>query len=213
MKKVIKYFSVYLTVFAVLACTAFSFPVGASAALVSDMLFVLTNVMEGPVYFTTTGTESGDGTYLGSLYLYGLRTPASDLTVDPGTYIVHGDPYIIDSPWSPALQVAVIGVSEDSEYFVAYNYGEVITVPDTEPCSIFCQGFSEPSIEVYVEPEPFEPLYYSAFDMFANFIYGEGAELTAEQNMVLTILATSAALACVLLPFLIVFGIARRCGL
>lgn len=52
-------------------------------------------------------------------------------------------------------------------------------------------------------------VYYQAFDMFAGFIYGEDVELTAEQNMVLTILATTAALFVVVVPFLILFFVLR----
>ena len=48
-------------------------------------------------------------------------------------------------------------------------------------------------------------MYYQAFDMFADFFYGDGAELTGEQNMVLTILATTAVLFVVVVPFLILF--------
>lgn len=53
--------------------------------------------------------------------------------------------------------------------------------------------------------EEVDSLYYTAFDMFANFIYGEGVELTAEQNMVMTILATIAVLFVVVVPFLVVY--------
>ncbi len=52
-------------------------------------------------------------------------------------------------------------------------------------------------------------VYYQAFDMFSDFIYGDGVVLTSEQNMVLTILATTAVLFVVVVPFLILFFVLR----
>lgn len=52
-------------------------------------------------------------------------------------------------------------------------------------------------------------LYNEAFDLFVRFIYGEGAELTSEQNMVMTILATIAVLFVVIVPFLVVYFVIR----
>lgn len=67
-----------------------------------------------------------------------------------------------------------------------------------------------------VDPEnPDEPaytptgLYYSAFRILADNIYGYGAVLNTDQNFTLTILATLAALFVVVLPFLVVFLLIR----
>ena len=47
-------------------------------------------------------------------------------------------------------------------------------------------------------------VYYQVFDVFARFIYGEGAVLTSDQSLVLTILATAAVLFVIAAPFVIV---------
>lgn len=72
------------------------------------------------------------------------------------------------------------------------------------------------TIAVVVEESPTsseDGFYYSIFDVFSDFFYGKDAILTAEQNMVLTILATTAVLFVVIVPFLVVFYVIRLiCG-
>lgn len=68
------------------------------------------------------------------------------------------------------------------------------------------------TIAVVVEDSPTsyeDGFYYSIFDVFSDFFYGKDAILTAEQNMVLTILATTAVLFVVIVPFLVVFFVIR----
>lgn len=68
------------------------------------------------------------------------------------------------------------------------------------------------TIAVVVEdsPVPYEGgFYYDIFDQFSYFFYGNDAILTAEQNMVLTILSTTAVLFVVIVPFLVVFFVIR----
>lgn len=79
-------------------------------------------------------------------------------------------------------------------------------------CSVFVPAFAttdsgeDSAVASYSVSEG---LYYEAFEMFANFIYGSSSDLTGDQNLVLTVLATTAALFVVDLPFLIVYGFAR----
>ena len=76
-------------------------------------------------------------------------------------------------------------------------------------CLIGVNSFGvEPVVTVY-EPPKATGIYYQAFDMIAGFIYGEGAELTAEQNMVLTTLATTLALSVFVVPFLLIIWFIR----
>ncbi len=77
-------------------------------------------------------------------------------------------------------------------------------------CSLVVPAFA--SSDTVTEPSAGSVgtgMYYQAFDMFADFLYGEGMELTGEQNMVLTILATTAVLFVVVVPFLILFFVLR----
>lgn len=71
--------------------------------------------------------------------------------------------------------------------------------PD-ETIAIVVEDSSDPSEDGF---------YYSIFDVFSDFFYGQNAVLTAEQNMVLTILATTAVLFVVIVPFLIVIYVIR----
>lgn len=79
-------------------------------------------------------------------------------------------------------------------------------------CSVFAPAFAttdsgEDSTAVTYSVS--DGLYYDAFEMFANFIYGSSSDLTGDQNLVLTALATTAVLFVIGLPFLIVYGFAR----
>ena len=84
-------------------------------------------------------------------------------------------------------------------------------------CMIYVNSYGRaPVVRVYNEPVVDNPsmetatgIYYQAFDMIAGFIYGEGAELTAEQNMVLTTLATTLALSVFVVPFLLIIWFIR----
>lgn len=52
------------------------------------------------------------------------------------------------------------------------------------------------------------PLYDSAFQLFHTYIYGN-AVLSADQNLVCTMLATAAAIAVVAVPFFLVYSALR----
>ncbi len=53
-------------------------------------------------------------------------------------------------------------------------------------------------------------MYYTLFALLHKFIYGEGAVLTQDMNLVLTLMATIGSVFVAALPFLIVFWIIRR---
>lgn len=53
------------------------------------------------------------------------------------------------------------------------------------------------------------PLYDSAYQLFATYIYGNPAVLTADQTLVLTALSTMAALAVIAIPFFVIFSAMR----
>lgn len=52
-------------------------------------------------------------------------------------------------------------------------------------------------------------LYYSAYQLFSDYIYGVGAELTPEMNLTLTMLSTLASLFVVAVPFIVVWFVIR----
>lgn len=211
MKKVFKYFSVYLIVLAVLACTAFSFPVGASAAT----SYWSDDIVEypSPYYPSFDGDGQFTESYDGIIYAGAATGPSAFLmgdsaetTLPSGNYIFHGTPIPDNLTGNGPSVIRAISVLYADGSQEDFPYGSVTITDDV--VVVYCASFnSVPTIE----PDRPEPLYYSAFDMFANFIYGEGAELTAEQNMVLTILATACALFVIVVPFLIVLWIIRLC--
>lgn len=217
MKKVIKYFSVYLTVLAILACTAFSFPVDTFAAQV-PIEWEVTDVLSSPNYVTDAGDIASDGNYTGNIYFcnIGDNYPAGEY-LEPGTYLVTGVPATVTDVGVIGTflvcNVYVIDVDNPSSSYVSIlAFGAEFEIPAGCIGVVGCQSFNELPALYRIEPDSGpEPLYYSAFEMFANFIYGEGAELTAEQNMVLTILATACALFVIVVPFLIVVWFIRLC--
>lgn len=210
MKKFLKCFSVYMAVALVLISTVCFPSVGASAAeLPIEWIDIYS--FSSPDYYDVDGTENTAPGFVYTGFLFcGLYYDTVDGLpyIEPGSYVVYGEdvPSSFDPSPDPLSGVMVANLETGDRVF--YEFGEVFTISTGEGFGILCQSYDIAPSLYRIEDNP-EPLYYSAFQMFANFIYGEGAVLTAEQNMVLTILATIAALAVVVVPFVVVWLIIR----
>ncbi len=205
MKKIIKSIPVYLTVVMILCC---SLAVPAFASSVEPIPFVTSD--DGFI-FTADGQQRYPDGWCGIWCLpvgkYRIEySPFADVT----DHIVWHD-YATGTYTPIFVNDGVIEITADMLYpysepeFLVHNC-EVIV--NSNGGALVFEVADEPVIDVPVV-EHDTGFYYQAFDMFAGFIYGEGVELTAEQNMVLTILATTAVLFVVVVPFLIVFWFIR----
>lgn len=52
-------------------------------------------------------------------------------------------------------------------------------------------------------------MYYTLYYMLADFLYGSAAELTGDQTLTLTLIATLGALFVIALPFILVWRLIR----
>lgn len=210
MKKFIKSIPVYLTVVMILCC---SLAVPAFAATDGDVMFPLEQRVNQ--YYSAYGgsLSSCDGWF------------ASNYVLSAGDYIFNFDfksaclpESDLNAPSVYAVTMLDFATGENVE--VKIVPGSVFSVTDDMLCPEVGgdYAFVSGKCVLWVNSFGFEPtvmevsrpgVYYQAFDMFAGFIYGEDVELTAEQNMVLTILATTAVLFVVVVPFLIVFFVLR----
>lgn len=202
MKNFFKCFAVYLTAVMVLFGTVLFPAVGASAAE-SDWHII--DTFDSGSYLDPNGDGIEGGDYIGTLYfaeLYvGFDSDDVSFFVEPGTFVFYGTPLVGQDP--VAAQVLVLNSDGN---ITNYSFGEEVYVSANS--TVVVQSLDLISSYVRVE-EKQAGLYYQAFDMFANFIYGEGVDLTAEQNMVMTILATIAVLFVVVVPFLVVYFVIR----
>lgn len=215
MKKLLKSIPVYLTVAMILCC---SFFVPASAFTYDDRIdpvevyedvwfnigeFVPLESCTVYKYVLPAGYYSFVGDFELVLDEVGNSAPGI-FWYDPSDECFYSDEFV-DSPYF----VWIVG--EPVEYYISFM--------DTEP-AVYSLTLGEPPVDgdeppIDIDPEPVKPekgFFYQAFDIFADYIYGEGAELTAEQNMVLTILATVAVLFVVIVPFLIVYFVIKMFG-
>ena len=214
MKKIIKSIPVYLTVVMILCCSLVVPAFASSEGVLIDPYTVEDNKLQNGIDFVEIEGASC------SFYL-----------LDPGNYSVNfyvGDDLYsaLENAGNSSFRCSGIyycdplttdfvdtGILEPCDFIVSENM--LISGMEGEQallngkCLLIVNSFEiAPSVTI-VEPPATPGVYYQAFDMFAGFIYGEGMELTAEQNMVLTILATTAVLFVVVVPFLIVFFVLR----
>ncbi len=173
-----------------------------------------------PIENTLSGTTiNNPGNCVGNVdYEGGFST--SVVIFEVGTYVFDG--FLSD--------VIMTGGALCSPFYVMYSSGfeayedastrlELVVTEDmfvdvgTEnnpqfAFSCVVNSLDSPVTVTKVQTAQSQGLYYSAFDLLADYMYGE-VELTAEQNMVLTILATCCVLFVVIVPFLLVLWIIR----
>jgi len=208
MKKLIKRLSVYLTVAMLLCCSLF---VTASAS-----------TMSAPLTPHKTGV---DQIYHNWEWISSPGNYASRYMLRPGEYSIDClfdlssvedlnlssfmAVYYFDNASNTFVEIDFSSFSHFvvTEQMLSSNFGA------TDRCFLVVHSTgAAPVVTQYQIAEDGNGLYYEAFDLFADCLYGRGVNLTAEQNMVLTILATTAVLFVVLVPFLVVYFIIRLFG-
>ena len=213
MKKFIKVIPVYMTVVMILCCSLFVPAFAASA----DTDFIGES-HPNCIYVVGGTCVSAEG-FIANLFLLPVGEYVFDFNFSyeliPEDIRTKESLYVDD-----VFSVCLMNVMVNTFTEIKVVPGEVFTITEDMVASGFTDEYeylngkaavwvnsygTEPTVSVYNRPG----MYYEAFDMFAGFIYGKGVELTAEQNMVLTIMATTAVLFVVCVPFLIVFWVIR----
>lgn len=214
MKKFLHKLPIWASVFSVLFCSVLSVNIQPSFATSSENLVVPwsdSTALVSPYGFLASASYSESFSYEGSLVvcLSGDNTNLQFLS--PGSYFVSGvSPVgnVVTNSNEAPLAVTVVYYDNlgNTTRTKPLSFNEQFTVGENEYVAVIAQSYdSTPVLYEVFEPTP--PLYYSAYQMLADFIYGEGAELTTEQNLTMTILATALSLLVVLLPFIIVYAL------
>lgn len=220
MKNFVKYLSVYLTVvMCLIGCVSFAVPSFAAEHIAVELPF---NEIIADYYYDVgfdSISRKGVNAYVSSNV--DMNAAELLLSLEDGDYFVSGTMLPGESGQSAAMEVSLVYfITEDGVITGVfkqefYGFGEVFTVDNSLgfPALIVQSHSAYATVYRVVEdPEP-EGLYYEAYDMFRGFFYGLDIDLTTEQNMVLTILATAAVLFVVVMPFVAVFFLVKLiCG-
>lgn len=201
MKHFFKCFSVYICV--LLLLSFFAFPNVVSFA--SNNLLSFTFDVPGENYYNNEYVLTSDCTYSGQLSLYASADIGSDVGFvgfPAGTYTISGDLTGLTYTGLPPMQVLVVDLG--SGFYRFYDFGEEFTISSADSSVVIVQSFTEPLVT-----RKSTGLFYSAWDLLAESIYGYGVELTPEMNLTLTILCTVCALAVVLVPFFLIYWVLR----
>lgn len=200
MKNILKRFSVWVTVFMILLGSVFTMPVGAWAANPDPVEVVLSpfETLEG-VYLSKDLSAVSNPSITACVYdLSGFA--GFDISWIVDTNIYHGG----------VFDCIVVGLSGDIPVLLLSSSDArgTYTLPSGyDAIQVFLQSDSPPFTLTAVNRP--DGLYYDAFDLFREYLYDPDFDLTAEQNMVLTVLATVAILFVVALPFLLVWLVIR----
>lgn len=214
MKKFLRKLPVWYTAFAILVCSFLAFPVGVFAA---DSFWADYVVFDSPYFGSVDGTGTFVESYDGNIY-FGVATgPAiilanseTPVTIPVGEYVFGGNavPDSFETDGTPIVRtIEVQSLVGDDIVSKTYAFGETVVVDDTT-AFVIAQSYNV-DISVELVPKKSVGLFYSAWDLLAEAIYGTDAELTAEMNLTLTFLCTLCALAIILVPFFLIYWVLR----
>ena len=201
MKKILKRLTVYLTIAMVLCC---SFFVPASAAS-ADVPISPYKANDNKVYHQFQWLDL-TGSYA-RLYMLPVGEYTIDTLFDSSSVDGLGISSFKSVCWYDNINKKWVEVSaSEFVHFIvtADMLNSAFGVADRCMLAVNCIGYS-PSVYPYrYADDTTTGVYYQVFDLFSRFIYGEGAELTSDQTLVLTMISTTCVLLVVAVPFLVV---------